>query len=70
MESFPDGKFYVTRSPLLASEYMTNQVLVSIGFQIRESAGVLALLTDPEVVGRGMNTHKDWRPLTARERKA
>jgi hypothetical protein len=59
MESSPDGRFYVTRSPLLASEYVTERVLVSIGSQIRESARVPALLTDSEVVGRGMSTHKD-----------
>jgi hypothetical protein len=69
MESSPDGRFYVTRGPVLASEYVTEQVLVSIGSQISESAGVPALLIDSEVAGRGMSTRKGWRPLTARERK-
>ena len=70
MESPPDAKFDVTRSPLLASEYVAGQVLVSIGSLISESAVVPALLRSSEVAARGMNTGMGWRPFTAREWKA
>lgn len=69
MESPPGGRFYVTRSPLLASEYVTGQVSVSVGSQISESAALPALLGDSEVPAVGMCANKGWRPFTARERK-
>jgi hypothetical protein len=69
MESPIGGRFYVTRGPLLASEYVTAQVLVSMGSQTSESAAVPALLRNPEVAAGEMSAGKAWRPFTAREWK-
>ncbi len=63
------GGSYVTGGPLLASEYVTAQILVSVGLHIGESAAVPALLRDSEVAAGGMIANKGWRPFTARERK-
>jgi hypothetical protein len=69
MESRPGSGFYVTSSPLVASEYVTAQVLVSMGSQTSESAAVPALLRNSEVAIGEMSADKAWRPFTARERK-
>ena len=69
MESPRRGKFYVTTSPLLASELVAKQVLVTLGSHTSESAAVPALLRDWEVAARRMSAGKGWRPLSARERK-
>jgi hypothetical protein len=60
---------YVTSDPLLASEYVTTQILVSAGSQISESAAAPALPRDPGATAREMSANKGWRPFTARERK-
>jgi len=67
MESNVDS--CVTGSPLLASEYLTTQVLVSAGSRISESAAAPALLRDPGVTAGEMTANKGWRPFTAREQK-
>ena len=60
---------YVTRNPLLASEYLTTQVLVSAGSRIGKSAAAPALLKAPGATAGEMSANKGWRPFTARERK-
>jgi len=70
MESPSRGKFDVTRSPLLASEYMIAQVLVSVGSQTSKIAAVPALPRNSEVAVEEMSAGKAWRPFTTGERKA
>ena len=70
MESPSHGKSYVTRSPLLASEYVTAQVLVSVGSLASETAAVPALPRNSKVEAGEMSAGKAWRPFTTGERKA
>jgi hypothetical protein len=70
MESPSVGEFYVTRSPLLASEYVIAQVLVSVGSQTSEIATVPALPRNSKVAVGEMSAGKAWRPFTAREQKS
>jgi hypothetical protein len=63
------ARSYVTSDPLLASEYVTTQVLTSVGSQISESAAAPALSRDSGVTAGETSANKGWRPFTARERK-